>query len=198
MSWSIEEQPFRTAEGGRHGDRDALGHAILERLAVELEAKREEGRRLKQEEYASLPDYPDFGEIVRGIQLQILDAQWKQHLHTMDALRESINLRGYAQRDPKIEYQREGFGLFGEMEQRIDDQLAEFVFKFGYPRPRLEARTTARQVSPAASAAVASPAASAAGNGSGGAAAAGKPGKVGRNDPCPCGSGKKYKKCCGA
>jgi preprotein translocase subunit SecA len=140
---------------------------------------------------------------VRDLQLQILDLQWKAHLHTMDALRESINLRGYAQRDPKIEYQREGFELFGEMEQRIDDSFAEYVFKFGYPRPNLQPKATARRVdggSPVAAQAASSPAAAAgaragsAGASSDGAATV----KVGRNDPCPCGSGKKHKKCCGA
>ena len=181
-------------------------------MGVEFEAKKEEGRQLKEEEYAATPNYPSFTDIVRGIQLQILDTQWKEHLHTMDALRESINLRGYAQRDPKIEYQREGFGLFGEMEQRMDDQLAGFVFKFGYPRPRVEARASARSVAgaPAANAQGAAGQAQAAGGAAqaGGAAAAavgpagsqpsGPVAKVGRNEPCPCGSGKKYKKCCGA
>ena len=69
---------------------------------------------------------------------------------------------GYnAQRDPKIEYQREGFELFGEMEQRIDDSFAEYVFKFGYPRPNLQPKATARRVdggSPAAARAASSPA----------------------------------------
>jgi preprotein translocase subunit SecA len=138
----------------------------------------------------------------------------------MDALRESINLRGYAQRGPKIEYQREGFALFGEMEQRIDHQLAEFVFKFGYPRPRVEAHSAPRPAAGAGAAAsdsqsraqaragtgagqagrggaAAAPAAAAAGMGAS-TAAGGPVGKVGRNEPCPCGSGKKYKKCCGA
>ncbi len=205
VATSIEEAPFRTAEGDRQGDKDALGHAILERLMVELAAKREEGRRLKEEEYAEISEYPVFLQIVRDIQLQILDSQWKQHLHTMDSLRESINLRGYAQRDPKMEYQREGFSLFGEMEQRIDDQLAGFVFKFGFPRPRLGARATQRSAS-GGGAAAGRGRATAAGRGRDAAAAGAAtassgevaPGKVGRNDPCPCGSGKKYKKCCGA
>jgi preprotein translocase subunit SecA len=118
-------------------------------------------------------------------------------------------LRGYAQRDPKIEYQREGFGLFGEMEQRIDDSFAEYVFKFGYPRPNLQPQATARRVDGGKPAT--SPAASALGGAAGArgssvppgsaatsGAAAIADGKVGRNDPCPCGSGKKHKKCCGA
>ena len=147
IAMSIEEPPFRTEDGGRHGDRDALGHAILARLNDELAVKREEGRKLKEEEYAELDTYPTFLGVVRDIHLQILDSQWKAHLHTMDSLRESINLRGYAQRDPKMEYQREGFGLFGEMEQRIDDQLASLVFRFTFPRPSLDARAAPRRVS---------------------------------------------------
>jgi preprotein translocase subunit SecA len=204
-AFSIEEPPFRDAEGKRHGDRDGLGHAILERLTQILVEKKQEGRLLKEETYVGIDSYPPFDKIVRDLQLQILDLQWKAHLHTMDALRESINLRGYAQRDPKIEYQREGFELFGEMEQRIDDSFAEYVFKFGYPRPNLQAKATARRVdggSPAAARSASSPAtaaAAAAGAGSAGPSSEGAAAaKVGRNDPCPCGSGKKHKKCCGA
>jgi len=214
LAFSIEEPPFYAVDDDgtrrRHVDRDAFGHALLAHLRRGLEAKREEGRRLQQE-YAEIPGYPGFAEIVRGIQLQILDAQWKEHLRTMDALRESINLRGYAQRDPKIEYQREGFGLFGEMEQRIDDQLAEFAFKFVYPRPRLEAQPRARSVAaagrtsstegsprPVAGEDRRPPTGSAGPVGPAKEVAAAGAGKVGRNDPCPCGSGKKYKKCCGA
>jgi preprotein translocase subunit SecA len=200
VALSIEEPPFRTPDGGRHGDKDALGHAILERLNVDLAEKREEGRVLKEETYADLEGYPSFERIVRDLQLQILDQQWKAHLHTMDSLREAINLRGYAQRDPKIEYQREGFALFGEMEQRIDDSLAEYAFKFGYPRPDRRPAASARRVEGGAGAAARStPAGAAAAAGPAAAAASGEPvGKVGRNAPCPCGSGKKYKKCCGA
>jgi preprotein translocase subunit SecA len=201
-AFSIEEPPFRDAEGKRHADKDGLGHAILERLTQILAEKKEEGRLLKEETYVGIDSYPSFEKIVRDLQLQILDLQWKAHLHTMDALRESINLRGYAQRDPKIEYQREGFELFGEMEQRIDDSFAEYVFKFGYPRPNLQPKATARRVdggSPAAAQAASSAGAAGAGAGSAGPSADGVAvGKVGRNDPCPCGSGKKHKKCCGA
>jgi len=202
---SIEEPPFRSPEGDRPGDRDALGHAILETLARALDEKKEEGRLLKEETYGDIDAYPTFDRIVRDLQLQILDQQWKAHLHTMDSLRESINLRGYAQRDPKIEYQREGFGLFGEMEQRIDDSFAEYVFKFGYPQPKLGPTATARRVDGGGKGSAqpaAAGAASAGGAAASGAAAtaadAAAMGKVGRNDPCPCGSGKKHKKCCGA
>jgi preprotein translocase subunit SecA len=205
ISFSIEEPPFRTADGKRHGDRDALGHAILSILETGLVAKQEEGRVLKQETYADIENYPSYQQIVRDLQLQILDQQWKAHLHTMDQLRNSVNMRAYAQKDPKLEYQREGFGLFGEMEQRIDDTFAEFALKFGYPRPNLGPQATHRRVDGAAAARSGSqpagsqpargPLASAGGAGAGMESARGK---TGRNEPCPCGSGKKFKKCHGA
>jgi preprotein translocase subunit SecA len=211
ISFSIEEEPFRSADGTRHLESDALGHAILERLSAALEARREEGRELKEGPYADLEHYPTFEQIVRDLQLQILDQQWKAHLHTMDQLRGGINMRAYAQRDPKLEYQREGFALFGEMEQRIDDTMAEYALKFSFPRPNLGPQATARRVdaegqkqaaaaqqarpaSQQAAPASATPAAAVAGAGAMGGAVA----KVGRNEPCPCGSGRKYKKCHGA
>jgi preprotein translocase subunit SecA len=201
-AFSVEEAPFRDSDGKRYADKDALGHTILERLRSDMEAKREEGRILKEETYAELDGYPTFDKIVRDLQLQILDAQWKAHLHTMDALRESINLRGYAQRDPKIEYQREGFDLFGEMEQRIDDSFIEYVFKFGFPRPNVGPTATTRRVdgraTPAAQAQSASSSSAAQRPAAGAGITTVAAGSVGRNAPCPCGSGKKHKKCCGA
>ena len=140
--------------------------------------------------------------------LQILDRQWKDHLHSMDGLREGINLRGYAQKDPKIEYQREGFEIFEEMQARSDQQAAEALFKFVLPEPASAGRPAAagaRGAAPGRRAHARRPARRAA---AGGDAARGRtrrargrerpPARVGRNDPCPCGSGKKYKKCCGA
>jgi preprotein translocase subunit SecA len=183
-------------------------------LNTAIEAKREEGRALKHETYADIENYPTYEQILRDLQLQILDQQWKGHLHTMDQLRNSVNMRAYAQRDPKLEYQREGFALFGEMEQRIDDTFAEFALRFNYPRPNLGPQATSRRVEPGAKAseasarsqgtppgAVAQAAGGLAGGPAGAAgagAAGGAPQKVGRNEPCPCGSGKKYKKCHGA
>ena len=215
LTWSIEEEPFRTPDGKRHPESDALGHAILEKLNAALEAKREEGRHLKEVEYADLENYPTFEMIVRDLQLQILDSQWKAHLHTMDQLRGGINMRAYAQRDPKLEYQREGFALFGEMEQRIDDTLAEYAFRFSFPRPNLGPQATHRRVDEAGQRQASQqasntptsqgggqgrgkppPAAAVMGGGAG--MAGGNVPKVGRNEPCPCGSGKKYKKCHGA
>jgi preprotein translocase subunit SecA len=141
----------------------------------------------------------------------------------MDGLRDGIGMRAYGQRDPKLEYQREGFGLFEEMNARIDAQALELVFKFALPAPpdrapaapgqgaaaappRAPAPPRSAFVRPpgpgplarpqAAPARPAQPGSPAAGSAAAKAAAAAA--KVGRNDPCPCGSGKKHKKCCGA
>jgi preprotein translocase subunit SecA len=114
----------------------------------------------------------------------------------MDGLRAGINMRAYGQRDPKLEYQREGFGLFEEMNARIDAQTLELVCKFALPPPpdalpRAAAAPLVRSGPPPE----ASP--SAARSAGRSARGAPKPTKVGRNDPCPCGSGKKYKRCHG-
>jgi preprotein translocase subunit SecA len=198
--------PFR-AEGKAASDRDALGHAVLERVMASLDEKRRRCDELAQQ-YASI-GYPRFEDFERDILLKILDAQWKDHLHTMDGLREGVSLRGYAAKDPKIEYQREGYALFEEMSARIDEQVIDIVWKFALPQPvqeRVQAPAPSPLAGPRAAArlpgaAPARAAAGAAGPGSVGSAPARrgeKVVKVGRNDPCSCGSGKKYKKCCGS
>ncbi|MCZ6463442.1 MAG: SEC-C metal-binding domain-containing protein [Proteobacteria bacterium] len=177
-------------------DRDAFGRAMLDRVTAVLEEKKKACDGLA-EQYRG-EGYPAFTDCERGILLQILDTQWKDHLHTMDGLREGISMRAYGQRDPKLEYQREGYALFQEMNDRIDTQALELVFKFALPPPpdELAREKVPGLAGPPASGPLANPKASLAR----GRAAAGKPqkaGKVGRNDPCPCGSGKKYKKCHG-
>ena len=190
VTFSIEEPPFRV-EGRSPSDQETFGRQILAELERVTAEKRTTCEAL-QDEFKEVMEYPNFDWFQRDILLRILDAQWKDHLHSMDGLREAIGLRGYAQRDPKLEYQREGFELFGEMEDRVDLQAIETIYKFGFPKPRLQSRSEA--ASDAGSLARAA-------RGAGGAANAGDhpmpAGKVGRNDPCPCGSGKKYKKCHG-
>ncbi|MDH3212342.1 MAG: preprotein translocase subunit SecA [Myxococcales bacterium] len=193
------EPPFFEADGkgGLPRDRDAFGRAVFERVTVFLEEKKKRGDALA-EEHASL-GYPRFGDFERDILLRILDTQWKDHLHTMDGLREGIGLRGYASRDPKLEYQREGYALFEDMNERIDQQSLDLVFKFALPEPVLE--TSPRPAAgPSAPGRHREPpaAAGASKRRERGRAGGAGSGKVGRNDPCPCGSGKKYKKCCGA
>jgi len=141
--------------------------------------------------------------------LQVVDQQWKDHLLAIDHLKEGIGLRGYGQRDPLIEYKKESFELFTLMKERIEDQIVQYLFKLQPVReeeaPEGDEAAAVRRA-PAALPARRAPSNV---NYSYGAAASGgqdakvetvqrnQP-KVGRNDPCPCGSGKKYKKCHGA
>ncbi len=138
----------------------------------------------------------------RMIMLQIIDQQWKDHLLMLDHLKEGIGLRGYGQRDPLVEYKRESFDLFEDLWSRATEEMVRMLYllrpvteeeereilgakarrqqqqqqrQYSRPEPGTKERTeaavkTAVRTVP----------------------------KVGRNDPCPCGSGKKYKKCCGA
>ncbi|MFQ5718948.1 MAG: preprotein translocase subunit SecA [Acidobacteriota bacterium] len=124
--------------------------------------------------------------------LNVIDTQWKNHLLAMDHLKEGIGLRGYGQRDPLVEYKRESFDMFGAMKERVEDEIIRYLFLF---EPKTEADLAMerrRQQERAREMVFAS---------------SGDEGprprrrdekKVGRNAPCPCGSGKKYKKCCGA
>ncbi len=196
--------------------RDAAREAVLSILA---QLKEESGEIYR--------------DILRFFMLEELDRCWKDHLRSMDYLREGIGLRGYGQRDPKLEYKREGFNMFQQMLFRIHEGAVRSLTRVRVqPREDLaearpddaasdttapavpetaEAAKTSSAPEPAREAAAetpsafrhkASPAAAApVGYASGGADAhtinQDTP-KVGRNDPCPCGSGKKYKKCCGA
>jgi preprotein translocase subunit SecA len=162
--------------------------------------------------------------VERDIMLQIVDAQWKDHLYSLDHLKEGIGLRGYGQRDPLVEYKKESFALFQAMKDRIEEEIVRYLWRLTpvggdddvvpvrQPAPRRAPQMTmsAQQAPPP------SPF-GAIGGGSASAVAtpeAPRPArtggddvvrqvrreepKVGRNDPCPCGSGKKYKKCHGA
>ena len=141
------------------------------------------------------------------VMLQVVDQQWKDHLLTIDHLKEGIGLRGYGQRDPLIEYKKESFELFTLMKERIEDQIVQYLFKLQpVAREEAEAAEARERRAPVA---MPSRRSAANVNYSYGAAASGGQDakvetiqrhapKVGRNDPCPCGSGKKYKKCHGA
>jgi preprotein translocase subunit SecA len=124
--------------------------------------------------------------------LQAVDHQWKDHLLAMDHLKEGIGLRGYGQKDPLIEYKKEGFEMFEEMKLRIVESTVENLFRIkvaakeqGQEIERRQKRQIANLSFVGAGAAAAAPAPVHVGQ------------KVGRNDPCPCGSGLKYKKCHG-
>jgi len=127
--------------------------------------------------------------------LSTVDALWKDHLLSMDHLKEGIGLRGYAQKDPLKEYQREGFDLFSDLISRIKEESLKRLFLVKVQREEDAAEMKERAAAPRPARVVLS---------RGDIKSAGKTTqkregvKIGRNDPCPCGSGKKYKKCCGA
>ena len=142
--------------------------------------------RKKEQEFGKpLMDY-----IMKMIMLQSIDSHWKDHLLSMDHLREGIGLRGYGQKDPVREYQKEGYAMFMDMVERIkEDSLMKLCLVQIQREEEAEALYDRSQrdyvMSHAEAGAVAQ--------------TQKKEGKkVGRNDPCPCGSGKKYKKCCGS
>jgi preprotein translocase subunit SecA len=144
----------------------------------------------------------------KAIMLKVLDEQWKDHLSTMDHLRQGIHLRGYAQKNPKQEYKREAFELFSAMLDRIKTEVVSIVSKVQIraesdvqaveEQRRSQAPMSFQHQETSAMAGGAEADAEAAEH----AAAHKKPfvrpdRKVGRNEPCPCGSGKKYKRCHG-
>ncbi len=119
-------------------------------------------------------------QVERLIMLRVIDSQWMEHLNAMEYLKEGIGLRAYAQTDPLVAYKTEAFGMFQDMMHRIEENTVKYLFWVqigGEPRRRLPTRTASTGTSQ-----------------SQGTQPTKK--KIGRNDPCPCGSGKKYKKCC--
>ena len=131
---------------------------------------------------------PVMRELERKVLLSVLDRKWREHLYEMDYLQEGIGLRAMAQRDPLVEYQREGYDLFAAMMEGIQEEIAGFIFNvevtvetdhvrgggLDAPKPQQLSYTSADETGVV------------------------KSGDVTRNSPCPCGSGKKYKRCHGA
>jgi len=148
-------------------------------------------------------DYLRFQE--RILMLQVLDAQWKDHLWALDHLKEGIGLRGYGQRDPLIEYKKESFDMFEALRTRIEEETIRILYLFEpISREDLDAREKERELAESRRKAQKERDLVYQGAGSSEAASGLAPtvrnefAKVGRNDPCPCGSGKKFKKCHGA
>ncbi len=138
----------------------------------------------------------DIGEaplrtVEKMVHLQVIDTLWKEHLLMMDHLKEGIGLRGYGQRDPLREYQKEGYDLFLDLRDRIAAETVEklFMLQLAKEPPRFKPEPAAPQHLVLSRGGDQPPEAKTVKR-------EGK--KVGRNDPCPCGSGKKYKKCCGS
>ena len=143
----------------------------------------------------------------RMVMLQIMDQQWKDHLLALDHLKEGIGLRGYGQRDPLVEYKRESFGLFEELWNRATEEMVKMLFLLrpiseDDERELLTARQRKQRVTYSGPENASPTALQSSQPMDDRTAAAVKTvvhanPKVGRNDPCPCGSGKKHKKCCG-
>ena len=134
--------------------------------------------------------------------LQVIDQQWKDHLLNVDHLKEGIGLRGYGQRDPLIEYKKESFEIFQEMMERIQDRVVKYLWKIDVVVEREEEAMSAPRAPRVQRSLPQAPRQQPMFfSGSPGASAPqtvkNREAKVGRNDPCPCGSGKKYKKCHG-
>ncbi len=170
------------------GGFDALRSALRERLA--------ESYTRKEQEIGEA----NMRQVERMVLLRVMDALWKDHLLSMDYLKEGIGLRGYGQKDPLVEYKREGYDLFAEMMDRVQIDVVAHLLRLQPVHPESLPVATAAPVG-----APANPSRLMFHRGEAGHDHAdhGAPvhrdeKKVGRNDPCSCGSGKKYKKCCGS
>jgi preprotein translocase subunit SecA len=160
--------------------------AEIEERAVEeaLEAYEEKERSLGPDERTG---QPVLRELERMVMLSLVDTKWREHLYEMDYLQEGIGLRAYGQRDPLVEYQREAFTMFEEMKDAIQEEFVRYIYRVELVRQDEPARPRPQRVtlSGGEEGQPASPAQASAGD------------KIARNAPCPCGSGKKYKKCHG-
>ncbi len=119
--------------------------------------------------------------------LQIIDTQWKDHLFAMDHLKEGIGLRGYGQKDPLVEYKKEAFDVFADMISRVSTEVVRRLFKIQVQKKETILKEPVKQMRVNYNR----------GDSSSPSQVVRRGKKVGRNDPCPCGSGKKFKKCCG-
>jgi preprotein translocase subunit SecA len=192
---------------------DGIIDSILAKAVEQYEAK----------EKAIPGDGSLLRRVERDIMLQIVDAQWKDHLYGLDHLKEGIGLRGYGQRDPLVEYKKESFALFQAMKDRIDEEIVRYLWRIrpvvseeGEPAPPVVPAPAPRKQVPmtfsGGSSTTAPPQSLPRGASAGAPPMPARTGgddaevktvrrdepKIGRNDPCYCGSGKKYKKCHGA
>ena len=166
----------------------ASSAALIDTLTERLHTKYEEKEALLTTEVMRWHE--------RMILLQVVDQNWKLHLLAMDDLKEGIGLRGYGQKDPLVEYKKESYLMFQDMMNRIDQEALRFLYLMQPVQEEEQVKEIERRQRKQQAEMILSGA-------DDGSATAVKTvvrtgQKVGRNDPCPCGSGKKYKKCCGA
>ncbi|MGP8090668.1 MAG: preprotein translocase subunit SecA [Syntrophobacteraceae bacterium] len=170
-------QPNYTVESLEDMDREALREDMLDRAQKRYEAR--------EQEFSE----PIMRDLENYILLQTVDALWKDHLLNMDHLKEGIGLRSYGQQDPLVAYKREGHEMFQQMIDRVKEETLQKLFHIQIQREEQLQEMRAEQED--------QPMFYGPAEGSPKQQAVRKDGKVGRNDPCPCGSGKKYKKCHG-
>jgi preprotein translocase subunit SecA len=199
IAHAFSDEKVPPEEWDMKGLRDAVYRQFLVRLKADrstMEGLTHDGlaelifeSAMKAYEEKEMDLGPDeFRGLERMVVLQVVDNLWKEHLLAMDHLKEGIGLRGYGQQDPLVVYKREGYDMFMEMIERIKEETIRFLFRIQVARPeKMAEKEKARQNKVAYS------------HGGDGAQAPVRRSqkKVGRNAPCPCGSGKKYKKCCG-
>jgi preprotein translocase subunit SecA len=177
--WDLEglltyaDQLYLPGHGLVPGDLEDMGREAIKEFLAEKSVAAYEAR--EAELGAGL-----LRELERMVLLRIVDEKWMDHLDAMDQLREGIGLRAYGQKDPLIEYKFESYQMFQNMVDAIQDDVVRYVFRVNVvqaPRERQTVENKYREEGPQRPVR--------------------RENKVGRNDPCPCGSGKKYKKCCG-
>jgi len=172
---------FREVFGVRLSD-ESLDRIKYEELRHYLFSETEEAYRLREEKIGS----QELRQLERMIFLHVIDNFWKDHLYSMDTLKEGIGLRGYGQKDPLIEYKHEAYQMFEDLMSRIKEEVVTYLFKVqilekGGSSPKSRESLPLRRLQQKR----ATPTTE-------------RRHKIGRNDPCPCGSGKKYKRCCGS
>ena len=136
---------------------------------------------------------PELREVLRRIILQTIDLFWVDHLEMMEYLRGSVNLRAYGQRDPVVEYKKDGLRFFRDMEVSISRQIAEFILVLN---PEIITQAKVQMETPTLVADLSGESENTSASNKNVTSEFGSE-KIGRNDQCPCGSGKKYKKCHG-
>ena len=173
-----------------------LGDSEMVRTKLDEIIALDESMTKVVEEKILLLGAEEFYRIAKILLLQSIDMFWVDHLEIMDYTRSSVNLRAYGQRDPLVEYKKEGLRQFREMNESVDDQVLKILPNIGagaYARQEQELKDTQKHMVLAGGGTEDKD-----GNKENVIVLGKKEDKVGRNDICPCGSGKKYKKCHGA
>jgi preprotein translocase subunit SecA len=195
-------------EAGQYVKADEIAGKSQEELVDLFTTIGEQRYEAKEQEFAS--DGVDIREIERQVTLQVINQKWIEHLNNMDYLREGIHLRGYAQQDPLVAYKKEAFEMFNALLETIQDEIVEMMYHVHLVKPEPRRRLFyPMPVDPLDPSIIGQPlvddmaslrgsppptGGNGRGNGHDASDLSGSK-KVGRNDPCPCGSGKKYKKC---